>query len=331
MKIPTWANQYFFIQNSQLMFRFPNLEPDLVKARRYFRDVKKIFRERLSGMEAYNPYPTDLLVEYATTYLLCNLGMGYMDYQLRILRGGSTSSRQHWIPKTYLESFEDKGLVRKIDSQIESNVSVTKLIITPELLAEVSSNFANPKSSKLRGLISTSSKDFCEEKENRGTLYPHHFEYILSKIEADYSVLDKQSHPVKTVWDSIVIMSFFLIFSTRVKEKFQIQHPSWANQEKLMLELFPRLIANLEVISIETPINLPFTQHPLWVETEPNDFSVWSIYTPNRLLWFRHVESKYTNDQNDEFFLRKICAVLNNTTSKNLYFHPEHPVWKFLL
>lgn len=103
------------------------------------------------------------------------------------------------------------------------------------------------------------------------------------------------------------------------------------NQEKLILGVFPKLIANLEVISIEPAMKLPFTQHPIWVESGINDFSLWAISSPNQLLWFQHKESQYTNDESDDFFLQRVCAILNNTTSKNLYFHPKHPVWKFIL
>ena len=93
MNIPKWAEEYFIVQNDILHFKFSSLEPDLMKDRRYFRDVKELFKERLSSMEAYNPYPTSTLEECAMTYLLCNLGLGYMDYKLKILRGNSTSTR----------------------------------------------------------------------------------------------------------------------------------------------------------------------------------------------------------------------------------------------
>lgn len=319
MIIPDWASPYFYIADEELHENFSYND------RRIFHDRKKSFKAEYESIIDWAHLSSLEIEERVRNYILCCLALGSIDQaqaSLLISQGkyaNDGTNRQHWIPECYLKEFSENGKIRKIDTDYFHGPS----------LARTDHN----------RLISIKSSDFCETPQEKGLLYAPLLEITLSKIEGDYSALDKSGQPVQNLWDFIVLSVFFLVFHLRTKQQLLWGHPAWNSKESLLIVSIPQYVSELNVVFYNIELSglnpnekclLPFNQHPLVIEALPDEqgFSMWCVYTPTIFLGFIHKNAHHIDTGNFDFMLFRLGQTIGNKASKYLYYHPRSEIWR---
>jgi hypothetical protein len=158
----------------------------------------------------------------------------------------------------------------------------------------------------------------------------------LSKVEGDYAAVCKDKTHVETLWEFIVLTTFFFILRCRTKEMKDLLHPTWQFQKELLIDTIPEIISELEIIRLgvedilspeESDKRLPFTQHPVFTVRERWKVSLWALYTPECVIWFRNRKSRYRVKNLWKFSQAMVFSLIGDETTRDLYFNPSDIPW----
>lgn len=331
--LPEWASNHFQVdENNELEIRLI-LDKE---GRDFFQSKKDDMRCILSDNKNWANLPEEELKSEIQSYIICNLALGLIDKtnasiakeQGRLKNGNDGTGRQHWIPECYLRSFAENGQIRKVKKDLISELALGKL------------EYAKKK--KPGSLVGIGGVEFCESKSEAGKMYDPHYELFLAKLESDFALISKSSHSARSLWDFIVLSSFFLVLRVRTKEMRDSFHPSWMAKEALLLDVIPGVASHMEILSLHPKsiipesvqksigknISFPFTQHPIHTESADGDLSLWCIYTPDCLLWLRNKNSNVSKNNFVHYSRLSLVEIFENSKEASLYFRPSDPLWR---
>lgn len=327
--IPDWASNNFWLNVDGEIEILIVPSPQLRKLYQSKKDELKL----LCDVTDWRGEKKENIRFLATTYMICNLVLGIIDRQKAVedkVAGKPANDglqRQHWIPECYLKSFAEKGLIRKVECN--------DLEFSLEDISKIED------SKKVNRTVSIKSDEFCEPAYAKGEMYDPYYEIFLSKCEGDYALIAKDSSHIDTLWDFLVLSSFFWVLRCRTKEMKEINHSAWQNKQKVLLGLIPEVISGMEIIridpkeslsnavesNVEGKFPLPFSQHPIYNMREKFNPSLWAIFTPECLLWFRYKKSKHKEKHIDNLVPSVINHLIGNSTTRDLYFRPSDNPW----
>lgn len=319
-----------------------------------FSSLKRSYKDDYSRLRDWSHLSSSEIKSCALNYILCNQVLGLLlqhkahENRLNGIRDANDGRFvQHWIPECYL-----KAWTQNIPSYGKRIRKVEQYTLKRR------QKFSEDN----RLLIPLSSADFCERKNLKGRVYSPQFEIVLSQIEYDYGQLPKTLQPARNFWEFLVLTTFFLVFAKRTKEYMElIRQPdpiSHSDRKQVvdltpnMVLLLPEAIGNMEIYSYHRssiipqtkaqkgsssegakPFRFPFNQHPIHHEQEYSGTtkisSFWCIYTPDWFLWLRDKRSVLTNPLPYDTATWKMMQALEHNGLRDLYFHPDDPVWNF--
>lgn len=329
-RLPEWVSDRFWIkEDGTLVIIVPCSPEEKERFQNKKAELKQLCYEWNVGWHSINPNDMKLLIQ---SYIICNLALGMIEQQLAQLqkaKGGNGSSandgnhRQHWIPECYMAPFSEDGNTRKISRDLIANFSRKDI----QRLKDTG---------RIGKVITTKHPDFCEPKSLHGEMYEHYYELFLSKVEGDYSKIPQNLDYAETLWEFIVLSSFFFILRCRTKEMKDSLHPTWRYRKELLLETIPQIISEMEIVRLGVEDVLPeegrhktfpFTQHPVLTVREKRKVSLWGIYTPECIIWFRNKRSKYKVRNLWKFSQEILFSLIGDETTRDLYFKPSDIPW----
>lgn len=354
INIPNWATPYITVEDHEtVLVGYRSLE-EREKMKTIFLDARQTFKKEYQQITNFSTIPTAKIEEYVTTYVICNIGLAIVakgeakSQNSQPTSKGSANDgtgRQHWIPESYMRPFS-----KEITDKSGTVAKVRKVFKRKNVLADSKGN----KERIDFKLIGLKEEDFTEKRAAKGMFYSPEFELLLSRLETDYSRIEFSPRP-KNLWDFIVLATFFLVFSIRNKEYRTLAGSDNSHLKDLSSYLLfdiPQRISNLEVrllhrtivipldyqedfarfnhgrIKASKPMRFPFTQNPFYFENEPNgQFSLWSICSPDYVIWIRNKETYYTSTKHSHSLYERLQLIVENNDVRDTYFHPDDLIW----
>ena len=345
--IPDWAANHFYFKNDKLTFNLEDEGPDRVLQRKYFKNKReKLKAEELVRIDL-SALQNIIIESYVRDYALCTFALALIDFEREKVKNKRVGRhQQHWIPECYMRAF-----AKKYPEEGKKVEKVRKILQRTELeqVTTIRKNIGRSV------LVRLDEYDFCELSAKKGRFYSPLFEVLLSRIEHDYAAIPKVAKSPTNLWDFTVLVTFFIIFSSRTKEQLELFYSESKVENgishDLLLDLIitiPRWASNIEIFSYHlnslfskkeqkislpsgktVPRRLPFTQDPFYREKELNGaFSFWCVYTPEILLWLRSKDSLLNPRSKDyAFFRMRLKKAIGTGGLIDAYFHPDDTPW----